>query len=238
MTVAPTPVRSRTAQSFLIAALLVLVGVAVGAIVEAGVHRSTGSSRVQGSGIAGSQTRQVPGFTSVDLAGGNVVTIRAGRTQSVVVHADDNLLGRVTTSVRRGRLVIGNAPGSFSTQSPMWVDVRVPSLDSVLLSGSGVVTIKGVRATRFAVVLAGSGVIHASGTVARLDAALGGSGDAQLQRLVAQDVHAVVGGSGRIVLTATKTLDAQVPGRGEIVYGGDPARVSTDVTGSGAVIRA
>jgi hypothetical protein len=238
MTVVPTPVRPHTAHSVLIAALLLLVGGALGAILATGVIDRASDTRVRGSGIAASQTREVPGFTSVDLAGSNVVTIRAGRKQSIVVHGDDNLIGRVTTRVRGGRLVIDTTPGSFSTQSPMWVDVHVPSLDSVLLSGSGVVSIKGLRAPHFAAMLTGSGVIHASGSVTQLlRVAVEGSGDAQLQPLVAQHVHAVISGSGRIIVTATKSLDAQVPGSGAIVYSGNPARVTTDVTGSGAVIQ-
>ena len=44
----------------------------------------------------------------------------------MVVKADDNLIDRVTTHVRSGRLVIGNTPGSFSTESPMSVEVGVP----------------------------------------------------------------------------------------------------------------
>jgi hypothetical protein len=40
-------------------------------------------------------------FTSVDLAGANIVVVHVGREQKVVVHADDNLLGRVTTHRHR-----------------------------------------------------------------------------------------------------------------------------------------
>ena len=85
--------------------------------------------------------------------------------------------------------------------------------------------------------LAGSGVLRASGTATRLDVTLSGSGDAQLEQLAARDVHAVVTGSGRILVTTTKSLDAAVPGSGVIVYSGNPAHVTTNVTGSGAVTR-
>jgi hypothetical protein len=45
-----------------------------------------------------------------------------------------------------------------------------------------------------------------------------------------------VTGSGRIVVTATRSLDASIPGSGTIVYLGHPAHVTTTVTGSGAVV--
>ena len=66
------------------------------------------------------------------------MTVRVGGKQSVVVHGDDNLLSRITTRVRAGSLVIGNTSGSFTTKAPMSVDVTVPSLDALALSGSGV----------------------------------------------------------------------------------------------------
>jgi len=52
------------------------------------------------------------------------------------VHADSNLMRFVTTRVVAGTLVIGTT-GSFTIRSPMTVEVSVPSLAAVTLSGSG-----------------------------------------------------------------------------------------------------
>ena len=175
--------------------------------------------------------------SSIELAGSNNVTIRVGAKQSVVVHADDNLLRHVTTQVHGRNLVIGNTTGSFTTRSPMSVAVSVPSLAALSLSGSGTIVAIRIKAQSLTVRLSGSGVIHTVGTATRLDVRLTGSGDAQLEQLVARDAHAVVSGSGRILLTATRSLDASVPGNGAIMYGGDPAHVKTSVPGSGTVMR-
>jgi hypothetical protein len=204
----------------LVGALAALALVAVGLLLLFQYDVFTTSSNsdvVKGSGVAAAQTRPLPPFTGVELAGSNVVTITVGGAQSVVVHADDNLLNRITTKVHDGRLVVGNTSGSFETNSPTHVDVQVRKLDSVRLTGSG--------------------LLHASGTADRLEVILSGSGDAQLSDLSARDVHAVVSGSGRILLTATEILDASIPGSGAIIYGGNPTRVTTNVTGSGTVMR-
>ncbi len=87
-----------------------------------------------------------PRSTSVELAGGNNVVIRVGKKQSVVVKADDNLLDRVTTEVQSGRLVIGNTPGSLTTKSPMSVEIDVPTLDALTLTGSGNIVVNGIKA--------------------------------------------------------------------------------------------
>jgi hypothetical protein len=241
MTVAPTPLQHRATNRYrlLIVALLVLIlaGVVVLLLFQHGVFKSSSTTTaVQGSGVAASQTRPLAPFAGVELAGSNVVTIHVGGKQSVVVHADDNLLSHVTTQVQNGALVIGNTPGTIASKSPMRVDIRMPSLAALRLTGSGVVAAEGIRPPRMTVALGGSGVIRATGKITRLDVTVSGSGDAQLRQLGAADVHAVVSGSGRILVTATRTLDASVPGTGAIVYRGNP-RLTTSVTGNGVVTR-
>jgi hypothetical protein len=243
MSVTPTTFHERRAPRRYQLALAVAFGFVLATIVVLLlVHYdvlkgSSSSNGVVGSGVAATQTRSLPPFTSLDLAGSNNISVRVGSKQSVVVHADDNPLRQVTTRVQAGRLVIGNTAGSFSAKSPMSVEVSVPSLEAVTLSGSGIVAITGINAPALTVTVPGSGVLQASGTTARLSVNLGGSGDAQLEQLVARDVHAVVGGSDQIMLTATNSLDAPVTGDGSILYSGNPAHVTTSVTGNGAIVR-
>jgi len=188
-----------------------------------------------GSGISASETRDLPPFAGVELAGSNNVTARVGEEQSVVVHADDNLVDRITTRVSGGKLVIGNDRGDFRTQSPMGVDVTVTALNELALTGSGTIVAAEVDAKRFSVALSGSGVVRAGGRTDSLEVELNGSGEAQLQDLVARDVHAVVSGSGRALVNATETLDASVPGSGAVEYSGGPTQVKTTVDGVGYV---
>ena len=214
-----------------VAAVLVLAVVAVALLASGG---SLGSG-VQGSGVAATQARGLPTFSSLDLLGSNNVTVAVGGRQSVAVYADSNLLRDVTTRVVAGTLVVGTT-GSFTTRSPMGVEVSVPSLASVTLSGSGQISVTGIDAPRLTVTLPGSGTVSASGTVTHLNVTLGGSGLVQLDNLVAHDVHAVVAGSGLIRVTATASLNAAVSGSGAIIYSGNP-QVTSSVTGSGAVTR-
>jgi hypothetical protein len=154
----------------------------------------------------------------------------------VTVHADDNLLDRVTTEVRSGSLVVGETSGSFTAKAPMRVEVTVPSLDKIGLSGSGIVTVSGIAGKRFEIDIPGSGIVRAAGSTERLAVSVAGSGDAELYELTARDVRATVQGSGRVAVTATNSLDASIPGSGAVTYAGSPARVTTHVTGSGAVV--
>jgi hypothetical protein len=188
-----------------------------------------------GSGVAATDVRSVSRFTGVDLAGLNNVVVRAGGRQSVVVHADANLLRRVTTRARAGRLVIGTTPGNLKPKTPMYVVVTLPSVEALTLRGAGTITVSNLDSRRLTVRLPGAGMIRATGRATRLDVTISGSGTALLGQLVARDVKAGVSGEGSITLTAIHGLDARVSGSGTIVYGGNPAHIATRVTGSGTI---
>jgi len=216
----------------LIAALAV-VAIGVALLVHGGKSSSSG---VQGSGVAATQTRAVAAFSSLDLAGSNNVNVIVGAPQSVVVAADSNLISHVTTRVLAGALVIGDT-GSFTTRTPMSVDVSVPSLAALNLSGDGQISVTGISTSQLTVTVSGSGLLSAAGTATRLDVTVSGDGQAQLGQLIARDVQAVVSGSGLIQVTATASLDAAIPGTGAIVYSGNPSHVTTSITGTGTVSR-
>lgn len=239
MTVIQAPSRDphpahRDGVAVVLAVTVALLLAAAGVLLARTLHSS--GSPVRGSGIAATQTRALPAFGKLDLAGSNNVIVTVGGRRSVVVHADKNLLRDVTTRVASGTLVIGTV-GSFTTKAPMSVVVTMPSLTSVDLSGSGTVSISGINAALLTVTLPGSGIVRASGTVRHLNVTLGGSGEALLTPLVADHVRAILAGSGLIQVTATTSLYAAVPGTGEISYAGNPAQLTTRITGTGAVTR-
>ena len=244
MAVAPTSVhpgqeqhRSRWVLIAILAAFL-LGGLTVALMYHFDVFgdsSSSSNSATEGSGVPATQARDVAAFNSVELAGTNNVVIRVGEKQSVVVRADDNLLDRVTTEVQSGKLVIANTPGNLTAKSPMSVEVNVPTLKALTLNGSGNIVVDGIEAESLGVTLPGSGTLTGSGTATRLDVTVSGSGTVQFTRVVVNDVRAVVSGSGSIFITATKTLDASVPGSGAILYAGNPQEVTKSVTGSGAI---
>ena len=188
-----------------------------------------------GSGVAATQARSLPRFTSVDLAGANNVVVEVGGKRSVVVHADRNLLRRVTTRVRSGRLVIGTTPGNLNAKSPMFVTVSVPSLEAVSLEGAGNIAVTGIHSRALSVALPGSGNIDVTGTTTRLEVTIDGSGTTMLRRLIARDAKAAIDGDGSISLTATRSLTARVSGSGTVMYGGHPPHVTQRITGTGTI---
>jgi putative autotransporter adhesin-like protein len=152
---APAPGRGRRAlggRQLALIAVAVQAAIGVVLLVLDVFLGSPGPGGARGSGVAATQTRALAGFSGLDLAGSSTVTVVVGGEQLVVVHADDNLLGRVTTRVEAGTLVIGSG-GSFTTKSPMSVEVSVPSLQVLTLSGSGAISATGITAPALTVTL-------------------------------------------------------------------------------------
>lgn len=239
MTIAPVPVHRRPTPWIVVLFLTVvtIAVVAIGLVVRHdGTQSSSVSGTTQGSGVAAVQPRHVASFTGVELAGTNLVTVKVGGQRSVVVRADDNLLRQVTTQVSASTLVIGDK-GSFSAKSPMSVEVTVPSLDRLVLSGTGNVAVAGIQTQQLKVVLSGDGTVQAAGTATHVAVVLLGSGEIQLADLVGRDVGAELLGSGLLVVTAAGSLDAAVRGSGAIVYYGNPKHVIQNVSGSGSIAR-
>ena len=215
--------------------VLLLVAIPIALLVDRIFFDSSSSPAGTGSGVAARQARSLPPFTGVELAGDNNVTVQVGVRQSVVVHADSNLLTRVTTRVRSGRLVIGTTPGNIGAKSPTFVAVSLPSLDGLRLQGDGNISVTGINSRNLTVALPGSGNIDASGTATKLDVTLAGEGTALLRQLIARDATAALSGEGSIMLTATHSLTARVSGSGTILYGGTPPHLAQRVTGSGSI---
>jgi hypothetical protein len=226
------PARRGVLLAGLVALLLVSTAVAVTLTRDEGSGTTRG---VHGSGVAASQTREVSEFAAVDVAGASRVSIRVGQPRTVVVRADDNLLELVTTDVRDGVLVISESD-SFDTETPLRVDVTVPVLDELRLSGAGVMTVAGVDARRLVVSVPGAGSVHVAGSTRRLEADLAGVGELDLADLVATQADVTVSGSGVARVHVTGALDALVSGTGAVVYRGGPARVTRTVTGTGAIV--
>ena len=229
------PGGTRRARAALVAGGVLLLTLLVTLVVDRAFFANSSTPAGTGSGNAATQSRSVAPFTGVDLAGANNVVVRVGARQSVVVHADDNLLGRVTTRVRAGTLLIDTTPGNLNAKSPMFVEVIVPSLDALTLEGAGNISASGIDNQQLTVAMPGSGTIDATGTTTKLTITMDGEGTALLRRLLARDARASLDGTGTIMLTATRSLTATISGSGAILYGGNPPQVSPSVTGSGTI---
>ena len=193
---------------------------------------------VEGSGQVVSETRQVSGFSGIDLQSAGEVMVAIGSSESVVVEADDNLLPIITTGVKGGRLVIGILPGiRVTTNNPIRITVNMKKLENVTVSGAGSVNVKGLESGAVKFDLPGSGSIAANGKAKSLNAYLQGSGKIDCSGLEVDTAVAYLRGTGEIVVHPIRVLYANISGSGNVNYFGDPASVDQKITGSGKLIK-
>lgn len=217
--------------------LLVLSQIVAAALVSMMLSASgcvMASDQIQGSGVAKTETRDVPAFTRIETTGSADVIVTIGDKQSMTVEADDNILPLLTTEVKGDKLVIGSRD-SYSPRTNIKITITVPSLDGASVSGSGQINVTGVNGKKFDAQITGSGQVNLVGQADSLNATIAGSGNLEATKFTVSDATVRVTGSGDAKVNATKSLNATVTGSGDVRYTGRPSSVQEQVHGSGSV---
>ena len=192
---------------------------------------------VNGSGQVATETRQVSGFTKIDLSGTGEVTIEQGAAESLTVEADDNVLPSLTSKVSDSTLKLGKKTGTtLRTRSPIRYHVTVKELTGLEVSGAGSVHAQGMTLQTLRVDISGSGAVNVTGSAVEQDVQVSGSGTYDAADLPSQKVTAEISGSGQVAVAVSRELKIDISGSGTVTYSGDPS-VKQDVSGSGRVIK-
>lgn len=208
-----------------------------------------------GSGVVVTEAREAVGFSAIDLQGAGRVEVAVTGTESIEITAEDNILPRLTSEVRDGRLVLGTR-GSIRPTEDIVYTITAADLDGLSVSGSGGIEVDGIEAETLDLDVSGSGAITAAGTSAgrvdvdisgsgavlvtgvadALDLSLSGSGSFEGSDLEVAAGAVSLSGSGNAVVNASRTLDVSVSGSGNVVYLGEPS-TTVSTTGSGSISR-
>ena len=103
-------------------------------------------SITSGSGQITSESRQVSGFSKVELSGSGELTIEQTGTESLTISAGENLLPKLTSEVSGDTLVLRSTSNAkiIPTQ-PIKYSLTVKDLSGLAVSGSGSVTMSNSR---------------------------------------------------------------------------------------------
>lgn len=213
---------------------------------------------VTGSGRVAKDTRTVAPFQAVSSTASVDITVRQG-PQAVQVEADNNLLPLLETVVEensRGSVLVvrWKRGAALVTRAKVKVNLVVPTLSALSVSGSGDarvlafstanlaiavtgsgdVSLPGLNAEELAVKISGSGDVSGDGKATKVKIGISGSGDVRFADLNADDVTVRIAGSGDTAVNAQRSLDVSIAGSGDVVYRGNPS-VRKSVAGSGSV---
>jgi hypothetical protein len=211
--------------------------VAVGVVAVVSACSTTSGSGVTGSGTPRTESRDVSGFSTIELTGSGNVIIEQNGTESLSIEAEDNLLSSLTSDVSSGTLRLGTKEGvNVDPTLPITYRVTVEDLAGLQLSGSGSVTAAGITTPAIAIDISGSGDVTIDGDADSQNVTISGSGDYSAGDLVTRSSTAEISGSGNVTVNARDVLEAAISGSGDATYTGDP-QVSQDISGSGELRR-
>ncbi len=193
----------------------------------------------RGGGAVKSENRSLEGFNEIAIHGSTDAFISQSHEYQVELKAYENLLPELETSVRNSVLSVGYKPNSSIHNDNSELFVNVPELVGVSMNGSGNINISGNFTTQnFTASMSGSGNINLpEGQIENLKVEINGSGELDGHQFKAHNAEVTIKGSGEVRVYVTGHLNIKIKGSGDVYYIGDPREVTTDVSGSGKVIK-
>lgn len=115
------------------------------------------------------------------------------------------------------------------------IAVTAPDIESFSLNGAARLTVKNYDRDQLKLEMDGSSDATVAGKTGNLDLDLSGNGKADLGQLAAGAARVEISGSGSTSLSPRDSADIEISGSGDVTLYGHPARVRSEVTGSGEV---
>jgi hypothetical protein len=193
-------------------------------------HRMTWSAPdpIVGSGVIASESRPASGFAALTVSGPLRVVLRQTGSESLVVTADDNVIPRVRSEVREGRLFLGFEPNtSLMRTREVACVVTTGPLREVEASGAARVQVDDVASPALTVRLSGATTGLGTGTVGQFTLDVSGASRWTGGDLRSRTVTAAVSGASYGLVRASDSLAATVSGVSVLEYVGRPVVVSS-----------
>lgn len=204
------------------------------------------------------ERREAPGVHSVVWRAIGELVVSQGEREQLTVEAEPAVLAQVVTTLQRGRLDIGFAPGArVHSREPIRFRLALRTLAALHANGAGTVRLGPLAVPALAIRLDGSDSVTLARLQAQsLDARLDGSGgltvaDGAVERqlvliggacnvdhagLASRFADVAIDGSGEVRVAVRERLVVRIAGSGNVHVRGNP-QVTQTITGAGAVHR-
>jgi hypothetical protein len=227
-----------------------------------GCQREQWDDCITSAGPLRSEVRTVGAFHTIDLDDRIDLVLEERPSNTIAVEAGSNLLGQIRAEVQDGTLIVRNGMKCNwvrSFKQRVTVHVPVSRVAKLTVRGTGdVLCADTIVRDRFELeqwsaqgsadlllkvqscsiaLHTGAGDARVAGTcVSTADLFSGIQAPIDARALQARNVNVNNSGVADIRCWATERLDVQLRDVGDVYYRGDPA-ISSDITGSGALIR-
>jgi hypothetical protein len=210
----------------------------------------------RGSGQKVSESRNVSGFTRIQLSAPMDIVVRPGKF-ALTLNTDSNVTSLVRTDVQGDTLHISLEAHHLELHGKHVIQISMPEFRGVLIQGSGDADIAGFKQSgQVQLRIAGSGDVTYAGTSDGLEVKVEGSGNVTLPEGTVGALHVSIDGSGDLRAPAFRAKNASVSvngsgnadvqvtggavqlavnGSGDIRWSGDANAVSSVTHGSGSI---
>lgn len=189
-----------------------------------------------GSGHATTEQINITDFTAVSASHGFNVAITQGSTYSVKVTTDDNLQQYVDVHKSGSTLYIGLKPGFGISTTQLKVEVTMPNLINLQLSGGSQATGQNLNLSgNLAVDFSGGSRATLTGQAVDLTVTCSGGSNVDLRDLQVQNARVDLSGGSQAKVNASGTLNVNLSGGSQLQYRGNPTMGSQDISGGSRI---
>ncbi|MDO9512064.1 MAG: head GIN domain-containing protein [Bacteroidales bacterium] len=209
---------------------------------------------IKGNGNIIKENRNVSDFTKLEISGAFKVFMVQGTKPSLAVEADENLMERIITTVKGGRLDISSH--NVSSYNKMVIYLCVVDLDELDISGA--VTVIGETELKFRSIhldfsgasrmdadmiaekinvdISGASKINLAGNCRTAEVDASGASKFLGTKFKVDNLSADVSGASFVEICVKDDMEVEVSGTGKLRYEGNP-RVRQSTSGLGKIVQ-
>jgi uncharacterized protein YceK len=220
------------------------------------VQKVRGTQAIKPSGVITTETRDVSGFTALDMGTLGKVVLTQGDSEALTITGSDNVVPLVKTTVSGGVLTIDideeiNLIGindknvltfdltvkdltglTVSGLADVEMDALTTSALAVKMGGAGKLVLSDLSADSIDITVSGLGSIEIAGHVTRQQIEISGAGAVENADLECQTAEVNIPGLGSATIWVTSQLTGTISGGGSVRYYGSP-QTNTESAGLG-----
>lgn len=182
---------------------------------------------IRDNGPVRTETRDVSGFTQVEVGGGADVTITIADAYKVTLTAEDHVLKVLDTRIDGDRLVVDSREG-YTTSRAVEVDIHLPRLTGLTLSGGTHGNVHSLASDMLAVNLSGGSEATISGQASSAAIEASGGSQAHLRDLPLKTATVNASGGSQVELSSSDRVEGAASGGSQVnVWGGATLAVET-----------
>jgi hypothetical protein len=193
---------------------------------------------VIGSGVLTTQQVNLADFTAVTVNSGFRFVITQSSSYGITVTVDDNLVSYLQVTKTGNTLSVGFKPGySVQSASPK-VEITMPDLSRLELSGGAKGTATGLNSSHDLTVSASGGAtVTMTGQGAGLTIDASGGSQLDLTGFHVANAHVDMSGGSTATVNLDGRLDATLSGGARLFYVGNPTMGNIDTSGGATITK-